>query len=91
MIKYILVGIFAVGCSKKGDDCDRAWDHMQEVSKAELKNESAETRALADKAAADDGPRKVKFVAACKAGKIDSACILAAKDTMGYVGCLAPK
>jgi hypothetical protein len=90
----VLVVIVAPGRAR-ADDCARACDHMRVVSEKELSGmgelSPEEKKKLREKSQAGEPARLAKCVAACKEGRVDTRCVLAATDTIGYLKCLKAK
>lgn len=83
----------SLGCSSKESECEDAFEHMTSVSQKEMQSLPAEQRKLAEEVAkmneGKDKEKRRKFVAKCKEGGIDTACIMKASDTMEYIGCFS--
>jgi hypothetical protein len=79
----------------RADDCARACNYMRTVSEKEMAGMSGfsaeEKKRITAKSNADEPARMAKCMSACTEGRVDTACVLAAKQTMDYVRCLKPK
>jgi hypothetical protein len=76
------------------DACARACQHMNVVSEREFQKElapklsKAERERMLKESRAKEPERLAKCTARCRAGRFDPKCVLRAKATLEYVGCL---
>jgi hypothetical protein len=90
----VAVALLAAAPARAQDACARACRHMNVVSEREFKKELAPKLAKAEReritreSKAKEPERLAKCTTRCRAGRFDPKCVLRAKATLEYVGCL---
>ena len=98
-LRLSLVAVTAVALAgprpaRAQDACARACQHMNVVSEREFNKElapklsKAERERMLKESRAKEPERLAKCTTKCRAGRFDPKCVLRAKATLEYVGCL---
>jgi len=94
LLAVIAATLAAPPPARAQDACARACQHMNVVSEREFAREVAPKLAKAERermlkeSRAREPERLAKCVTKCRAGRFDPKCVLRAKATLEYVGCL---
>lgn len=87
-----LLLVAAAVAPARADDCEKACTHMRTVSEAELARAPGmsldDKKRIQERSTANEPTRMQKCLAGCREGRVDTACVLRATDTMGYLPCL---
>jgi hypothetical protein len=89
IVVALLTALSGLSGCKHGDVCERAWDHMNDLSTTELEKTPGVSAADIEAAKNANPEGRDKFIGACHAKKVDPECVLAAKNTFGYTACIA--